>query len=95
MRLIGWKSFTEIASVFLGSKDTNAEFSNRNLKTCPPKIFFLESAGELRIKYIKKGKKEVQNGPITRKPPYRGQNLEYRKTHTHIAKELYRHLSTS
>ena len=52
-------------------------------------IFFLESAGELRIKYIKKGKKEVQNGPITRNPPYRGQNLEYRKTHTHIAKDDY------
>jgi hypothetical protein len=45
--------------------------------------FFLESAGELRIKYIKKGKKEVQNGPVTRKPPYGGQNLEYRKKHTH------------
>jgi hypothetical protein len=45
-------------------------------------IFF--SGIELHIKYIKKGKKEVQNEPVTRKPPYGGQNLEYRKkTHAH------------
>jgi hypothetical protein len=45
---------------------------------------FFFSGIELHIKYIKKGKKEVQNEPVTRKPPYGGQNLEYRKkTHAH------------
>jgi hypothetical protein len=43
--------------------------------------FFLEYARELRINNIKEIT-EIQNGPSTRKPPYGGQNLEYRNTRT-------------